>query len=118
MKVLLVDDSKAMRGMVRKTLLQTGVCDLRVAEAANGSDALAQLAHSVPDLILSDWSMPEMNGIELLRELRSRGCEVPFGFVTRQAASEQMRETAFQAGAQFMLAAPLSVQRVRELLRR
>ncbi|HKO89828.1 MAG TPA: response regulator [Polyangiaceae bacterium] len=118
MKVLLVDDSKAMRGMVRQTLLQTGVCDLSVDEAANGSDALAQLAHGVPDLILSDWSMPEMNGIELLRELRSRGCEVPFGFVTRHAASEQMRETAFQAGAQFMLAAPLSVQRVRELLRR
>jgi two-component system, chemotaxis family, chemotaxis protein CheY len=117
MKVLLVDDSKAMRVMVRRTLLQTGVCDLRVEEAENGSEALAKLAHDLPDLILSDWSMPEMTGIELLREIRSRGCDVKFGFVTCQAASEHMRETAFQAGAHFMLAKPFNVQHFRELLR-
>jgi len=117
MNVLLVDDSKAMRVMVRRALLQTGVCDLRVEEAENGSDALAKLAHGLPDLILSDWSMPEMTGIELLREIRSRGCGVRFGFITREAASEQMRETAFQSGAQFILTKPFDVQHFRELLR-
>jgi two-component system chemotaxis response regulator CheY len=116
MNVLVVEDNRAMRQMVRRALLQTGVSNLHVEEAENGSDALAKLAQHEPDLILSDWSMPEMNGIELLRELRSRGCEVRFGFVTRDSASEQMRETAFQAGAQFMLARPFSVQHFRELL--
>jgi two-component system chemotaxis response regulator CheY len=115
MNVLVVEDNRAMRQMVRRTLLQTGVTDLNVDEAENGSEALAKLALGEPDLILSDWSMPEMNGVELLCELRSRGCGVRFGFVTRNA-SEQMREKAFQAGAQFMLEAPLSVQRIRELL--
>ena len=116
MNVLVVEDNRAMRQMVRRALLQTGVTDLNVDEAENGSEALAKLALGEPDLILSDWSMPKMNGVELLCELRSRGCGVRFGFVTRNAASEQMREKAFQAGAQFMLEAPLSVQRIRELL--
>ena len=117
MNILLVDDNKAMRAMVRRTLLQTGMCDLRVEEAENGSDALAKLASGLPDLILSDWSMPEMTGIELLRELRARGCRVRFGFITCEAASAQMRETAFQAGAQFMLAKPFDAGHFRDLLR-
>jgi two-component system chemotaxis response regulator CheY len=116
MNILLVDDSKAMRAMIRRTLLQTGMCDLRVEEAENGSDALAKLASELPDLILSDWSMPEMNGVELLRELRSRGSSVKFGFVTSPGASTAMREKAFEAGAQFVVERPLSVQGFRHLL--
>jgi two-component system chemotaxis response regulator CheY len=105
-----------MRVMVCRALFETGVQGLHVEEAENGSDALAKLALQRPDLILSDWSMPEMTGIELLRELRARGCDVRFGFITCETASEQMRETAFQAGAQFMLAKPLDVRHFRELL--
>ena len=116
MNVLLVDDNKAMRLMVRRTLLETGVVNLRIHEAENGSDALALLATVEPDLILSDWNMPEMGGVDLLRELRARGCNVAFGFVTPEPPTAQMRERAFEAGAQFMLAKPLSVQRFRDLL--
>ena len=118
MNVLVVDDKKSMRQMVLRALLQTGLTDLHVDEAENGSDALAKLASVEPDLILSDWSMPEMNGVELLRELRARGCTVKFGFVTSEAASTAMREKAFEAGAQFMLGQPVSPQRIRYLLHR
>jgi two-component system, chemotaxis family, chemotaxis protein CheY len=117
MNVLLVDDNKAMRLSVRRTLLETGVVNIRVYEAENGSDALAQLAAVAPDLILSDWNMPEMGGVDLLRELRARCCNVPFGFVTPQPPTAQMRERASEAGAQFMLAKPLSVQPFRDMLR-
>jgi two-component system chemotaxis response regulator CheY len=116
MNVLVVDDNKAARLMVLRTLRQTGLTGLQVEEAENGSDALAKLAHSQPDLILSDWSMPEMNGVELLRELRSRGSAVKFGFVTSQVASKAMREKAFEAGAQFVVERPLSAQGFRHLL--
>jgi len=116
MNVLLVDDNKAMRLVVRRTLLETGVVNLRVHEAENGSDALAKLAAVEPDLILSDWNMPEMGGVDLLRELRARGCNVPFGFVTPEPPTAQMRERAFEAGAQFMLAKPLSAERLRDVL--
>lgn len=116
MNVLLVDDNKAMRLSVRRTLLETGVCDLRVAEAENGGDALAQLATFAPDIILSDWNMPEMGGVDLLRELRARRSDVVFGFVTAAAPTAQMRERAYEAGAQFMLSKPFSVQRFRDVL--
>lgn len=116
MKVLLVDDSRAMRIMVKKTLQQTGVSNLLVDEAENGSDALAKLAEVEPDVILSDWSMPEMNGVELLRELRSRGSGVKFGFVMPEAPSPHVREMAYRTGAQFVIARPLDVGVLRELL--
>jgi two-component system chemotaxis response regulator CheY len=115
MNVLLVDDNKAMRLVVRRTLLETGL-NLRVDEAENGSDALAKLSSGIPDLILSDWNMPEMGGVDLLRELRSRGCAVPFGFITRSPPTPQMRERAIEAGAQFMLTKPFSPQRLRDAL--
>jgi two-component system chemotaxis response regulator CheY len=116
MNVLLVDDNKAMRHLLRRTLLMTGIANLQVDEAENGSDALAKVADREPDLILSDWSMPEMGGVDLLRELRARGSTVRFGFVTPNAPSAQMQEKAFQAGAQFMLAKPFSVERFRDVL--
>jgi two-component system chemotaxis response regulator CheY len=115
MNVLLVDDNKAMRLVVRRTLLETGL-NIRVDEAENGSDALAKLSSDIPDLILSDWNMPEMGGVDLLRELRSRGCAVPFGFVTCAPPTPQMRERAIEAGAQFMLTKPFSPQRLRDVL--
>jgi two-component system chemotaxis response regulator CheY len=90
--------------------------NLHVEEAENGSDALAKLSAVAPDIILSDWNMPEMGGVDLLRELRSRGCHVPFGFVTPQAPTKQMRELATEAGAQFMLARPFSPERFRDVL--
>jgi two-component system, chemotaxis family, chemotaxis protein CheY len=116
MNVLLVDDNKAMRLMVRRTLLETGLNDLLVEEAENGSDALAKLSAVAPDIILSDWDMPEMGGVDLLRELRSRGCHVPFGFVTPHKPTAQMRERALEVGAQFMLTKPFSAQRLRDVL--
>jgi two-component system, chemotaxis family, chemotaxis protein CheY len=116
MNVLLVDDNKAMRLMVRRTLLETGMTNLQVEEAENGSDALAKLSEVAPDIILSDWNMPEMGGVDLLRELRARRSEVVFGFVTAAAPTAQMRERAYEAGAQFMLAKPFSVQRFRDVL--
>lgn len=118
MNVLLVDDNKAMRLMVKRTLLMTGIADLQVEEAENGSDALAKLATSEPDIILSDWNMPEMNGVELLRELRSRGSRVKFGFVVPERPSLQMEEKALDAGAQFVITKPFSVQRFRDVLSR
>jgi two-component system chemotaxis response regulator CheY len=116
MNVLLVDDNKAMRLVVRRTLLETGLLNVRVDEAENGSDALAKLSSDIPDLILSDWNMPEMGGVDLLRELRSRGCHVPFGFITCSPPTPQMRERAIEAGAQFMLTKPFSPQRLRDVL--
>jgi two-component system, chemotaxis family, chemotaxis protein CheY len=115
LNVLLVDDNRVMRRAVRKALLASGLPDLVVEEVDNGCDALAKLEQVEPDLILCDWRMPEMNGVELLRELRSRGDDVMFGFVT-MGATEQMRETATRAGAQFLIDSPLNAAHFRGVL--
>ena len=115
MKLLIVDDSKAMRMIVRKTLRQAGYANLDVAEAANGKEAFDLLMQGGADLVLSDWNMPEMTGIELLSKLNSDGEKVKFGFVTSEGTSE-MRERAKQEGALFLIAKPFTVEAFQEAL--
>ena len=95
-----------MRQIVIRTLRQAGY-DWSVTEAADGAEALAAVRADEPDLVLSDWNMPNKTGIELLRDLRGSGNPVPFGFVTSEG-SEEMRETAQAAGALFLIAKPFT----------
>ena len=71
MKILVADDSRVMRQIVIRTLRQAGYDGHTVVEAQDGRDALEKVAAEQPDLVLSDWNMPEMNGIDCLRALRS-----------------------------------------------
>jgi two-component system, chemotaxis family, chemotaxis protein CheY len=115
MKILIVDDSKAMRMIVRRTLRQAGFGEHAVTEANNGKEALENVRQSVPDLILSDWNMPEMSGIELLNSLRAEGISVKFGFVTTERTPE-MRARAAEAGASFLIVKPFTPEDFKEAL--
>lgn len=115
MKILIVDDSRVMRTIVNRTLRQAGFESHPVSEAENGLVALAAIEADQPDLVLSDWNMPEMSGIELLRALRKRGNAVSFGFVTSEGSPE-MREQAEQAGAMFLIAKPFTADTFSEAL--
>ena len=70
MKILIADDSKAMRMIVIRTMRQAGLEGHEIIEAENGKEALDLTRAKSPDLILSDWNMPEMSGIEFLRLTR------------------------------------------------
>jgi two-component system chemotaxis response regulator CheY len=107
MKILIVDDSRVMRQIVTRTLRQAGYDDHDVVQAGNGVEALEVMADEDPDLVLSDWNMPEMTGIELLRALRGQGDTTPFGFVTSEGSPE-MRQRAQDAGAMFLIAKPFT----------
>lgn len=107
MKILVADDSRVMRQIVVRTLRQAGFGHHDVVEAEDGADALTKVAAENPDLILSDWNMPNMTGIELLRALKAQGDTRPFGFVTSEG-SDDMRATAEQAGAMFLIAKPFT----------
>ena len=115
MKVLVVDDSRVMRQIVIRTLRQAGFDDLDVVEAANGAEGLDTVSAEGPDLVLSDWNMPEMTGIEFLTALRARGDDTPFGFVTSEGSAE-MRERADAAGAEFLIAKPFDADTFEEKL--
>lgn len=115
MKVIVADDSRVMRQIVIRTLRQAGYGDWDVVQAEDGADALAKTDSEGPDLILSDWNMPNMTGIQLLAALRARGNPVPFAFVTSEG-SEDMRATARSAGALGVIVKPFTPDSFRELL--
>ncbi len=109
MKVLIVDDSKAMRMIVRRTMREAGFHNHRITEAEDGLDALEKIKHEQPHVVLSDWSMPKMTGIELLHALRAQNVQTRFGFVAT-VGNVEMREQASAAGADFVLTKPFTVE--------
>ncbi|WP_182871007.1 response regulator [Rhodopirellula sp. JC639] len=107
MKILIVDDSKAMRMIVCRTLKQTDFSGFTVIEAENGIEALSKIANESPDLVLSDWNMPEMKGIDLLKRVRDSGNRVRFGFITSESSLET-KKLAHESGADFLVTKPFT----------
>ena len=107
MKVLIVDDSRPIRNLMRRTMRQAGFGDHDYIEAENGVEALAMVEKEDPDLIVSDWNMPEMDGLTFLEKLRESGNQTPFGFATTEGSPE-MRKKAADAGADFHLTKPFT----------
>ena len=109
MKVLVVDDSMAMRMIVIKTAKKAGLSDYKFIQASDGVEGLAAIKAHNPELVLSDWNMPNMTGIELLEALNAESIKVKFGFVTTEATTS-MRLRARKAGALFLVAKPFTVE--------
>lgn len=116
MKILVVDDSKAMRMIVQRTLRQAGFTAHTVTEACNGAEALAHLRKEPCDVVLCDWNMPEMSGIELLAAVKSEQISVQFGFITSES-TPAMRLQASEGGATFLIAKPFTVETFEQTLR-
>lgn len=115
MKILVVDDSSAMRMMIVRTLRQAGFGGKDVKQAEDGAIALDAIRGECPDLVLADWNMPNMTGIELLEALRAEENNVTFGFITTES-SQEMRKRATDAGAQFLIAKPFTVESFEKVL--
>jgi two-component system, chemotaxis family, chemotaxis protein CheY len=99
MRALVIDDSKAIRIILRRLLGELG---FEVVEAADGRQALERLAElqPAPELVLVDWNMPEMNGLEFVREVRGAGGndDLTMVMVTTETESSQVVR-ALAAGA-------------------
>ena len=115
MRVLVVDDSKAMRMIVIRTLRQSGIRIAEIREAEDGAQGLAAVAEWKPHLVLSDWNMPNMTGIEFLTALRSSGNSTTFGLVAAEAGSA-MRAEALAAGASFLVGHPFYGERFADVI--
>jgi len=116
LKVLVVDDSKVMRGIIRKMLCMDGGAE--VLEAAGGRQALDVLAKSPVDCIISDWNMPGMKGIDLLRQVRGDGVlsDTPFVMVTAESLDANMAE-ASEARVSSYLTKPFTAEELWRTLR-
>ena len=115
MNILIVDDSKAMRGIVTRAVKAAGLADATFQEASNGREALAAIHAAKPDLVLTDWNMPEMSGFELIQALRSEGSGVKVGLVTSES-DPTLRQQAFEAGALFVIQKPFTPDAVKAAL--
>jgi two-component system chemotaxis response regulator CheY len=112
---LVIDDSRVMRSILKQTLKPLS---FDVTEAEDGRDGLARLqAMPRPDLILVDWNMPIMNGLEFVQALRADAAfaGVPLMMVTTENDSAHVAQ-ALQAGANEFLMKPFTAQGVREKL--
>lgn len=113
-KVLLVDDSKTMRMLVRRTLRQAGY-ELDIAEANDGAEGLTMIAQGKFDFVLSDWNMPNMTGPQMLKKLREDGNKIILGFVTSEG-TEDMKLQALTLGASFLIVKPFTIETIQQNL--
>jgi len=115
LKVLVVDDMSTMRRILKNVLKQIGFSDL--TEAENGQDALTKLKAGEFGLVVSDWNMPVMQGIELLRAVRADPelKHLPFLMVTAEAQKENIIE-AVQAGVSNYVVKPFTAEALQEKL--
>ena len=115
MNVLVVDDSPAMRMMIMRTAKKAGLGKHKFEQASDGAEAFEKILDNRPDLILSDWNMPNMTGIELLEKLKEEKIRIKFGFVTTEGTAE-MRLRARKAGALFLIVKPFTVESFEQAL--
>ncbi|MBN2062672.1 MAG: chemotaxis response regulator CheY [Deltaproteobacteria bacterium] len=106
-KVLVVDDFATMRRIIKGVLKQLGFND--VIEADDGSKALSELKKENVGLIVSDWNMPNMTGLELLKAVRADDNmrKIPFLMVTAEGQKENVVE-AVQAGVSNYIVKPFT----------
>lgn len=115
MKVLVVDDSRIMREIVKKSLLEVKKYSFEFQEADNGVDAFNILEDNKIDILLVDWNMPHLSGLDLTKELRalSKYAKLPIIMITSEAAKYNVIE-AVKAGVNDYLIKPIKSNKLIE----
>ncbi len=116
-KVLLVDDSAVMRKIIQRNLKESGLVVDEFLEAGDGKQALDVVNSNSVDLILCDWNMPNMSGIEFVRTLRSLNLpnKIPIVMVTTEGSDAKVAE-AKESGADGYLTKPFTPDQLRDKL--
>lgn len=119
-RVLIADDSNVMRKIIKNALNQLGFSDY--VEAADGHAAMKEVGEDPVDLIISDWNMPKMTGLEFLKTVREHGNlkDIPFLMVTSEGDEAKILE-AVEAGVSQYIVKPFNADqlqtKVKEILR-
>ena len=116
MRILVVDDSSTMRRIIKNTLGRLNYKD--IVEAEHGAEAWTHMDAN-PDLgmLITDWNMPEMNGLELVKKVRadSRFSDLPIIMVTTEGGKAEVI-TALRAGVNNYIVKPFTPQVLKEKL--
>ncbi|WP_243039309.1 chemotaxis response regulator CheY [Dyella sedimenti] len=117
LKILVVDDFSTMRRIVRNLLVELGFSNALIQEADDGESALTMLRANAFDLVVTDWNMPNMTGIELLRAIRTDASlkAMPVLMVTAENNRDQIIAAA-QAGVNGYIVKPFTAATLQEKL--
>ncbi|WP_354552631.1 chemotaxis response regulator CheY [Rhodanobacter soli] len=117
MKILVVDDFSTMRRIVRNLLVELGFSNPLIQEADDGENALVLLRSQPFDLVVTDWNMPNMTGIDLLRAIRAEDSlkGLPVLMVTAENNRDQIIAAA-QAGVNGYIVKPFTAVTLKEKL--
>ncbi|MEI6610972.1 MAG: response regulator [Deltaproteobacteria bacterium] len=115
--LLIVDDSGSMRAVIKKIVTISGFQIDKCLEANNGREALELLSTNWIDIIISDINMPEVNGLELLEQLKTNDTlkEIPVIMITTEGSSQRMQE-AFERGAKGFIKKPFLPEEIKKVL--
>ena len=105
MDVLIVDDRRSMRMLIKRCMRQAGFGHCSIEEAGDGVEGLEKMKSDLPRLVLSDWNMTGMGGEDFAKHVRASYPDVTLGFITSEASTE-IHERAKATGAQFLLTKP------------
>jgi two-component system, chemotaxis family, chemotaxis protein CheY len=113
MRILVVDDSSTMRRIIINTLGKLGYKECQ--EAANGREGVERLAAAPVDMVITDWNMPEMSGVDFIRAVRAndKTKHLPVLMVTTNAAEDDIVE-ALRAGVNNYVVKPFTPDTIRE----
>ncbi|RJR33550.1 MAG: response regulator [Desulfobacteraceae bacterium] len=117
--VLIVDDSLPMRAVVKKTITASGFTVGKFYDAGNGKEALEILSREWMDLVVTDYNMPDMNGLELLSRMKADEIlkTIPVVVVTTEGSQQRVREF-MEGGAADYIKKPFTPEEIRNKLSR
>ena len=116
-KVLIIDDSAVMRKIIQRNIMQSGLLVDSFVEAGDGREGLEKAATGDVDLILCDWNMPNMTGIDFVKALRGSGQKnnIPIVMVTTEGSDAKIEE-AKHSGANGHLTKPFTPEQLKAQL--
>lgn len=114
---MVVDDSSTMRRIIISVLLQMGIPDDNIGDAKDGMDALGKLKSTKYDLILTDWNMPRMDGLNLVKNLRHlpRYKTTPIMMITTEGGKDEVIQ-ALKSGINNYIVKPFNAETLRAKL--
>ena len=115
--ILLVDDSMPMRSVIKKAFKAAGYSGSQFHEAANGVEALEKLANHWIDIVITDFTMPVMNGLEMLIKMRQNELfkTIPVVVVTTEGSKEKI-EQFMKNGAAGYIKKPFTPEQIRDII--
>lgn len=122
-KALVIDDSRVMRRMVMDTLQKAKLGEFDFVEAPDGVEALQKLKENEIDIAFVDWNMPNMSGIDFVREVRKQEKDadqepIPLVMVTSEKTMGKVQEALDEAGADAFISKPFTAEEMERKLKK